>query len=126
MYLVPCEGLADAIETDNFKKQEEIVSSIYDAYKDKEIDAIVLGCTHYPLIQNKIRRYLPEGIKILSQGEIVAKSLKDYLERHSEMEEKCSKNATTMFYTTESPEKFSASASIFLHKNIQANHINIA
>lgn len=94
--------------------------------KDKNIDTLILGCTHYPLVQNKIEQFLPNGIKILSQGEIVAKSLQDYLQRHAEIEQKCSKNATTTFYTTESPEKFSTSASIFLHKNIQANHINIA
>ncbi len=94
--------------------------------KDKNIDTLILGCTHYPLVQNKIEQFLPNGIKILSQGEIVAKSLQNYLQRHTEIEQKCSKNATTTFYTTESPEKFSTSASIFLHKNIQANHINIA
>ncbi len=94
--------------------------------KDKNIDTLILGCTHYPLVQNKIEQFLPNGIKILSQGEIVAKSLQNYLQRHTEIEQKCSKNATTTFYTTESPEKFSTSASIFLHKNVKANHINIA
>ena len=97
-----------------------------DIEKDKNIDTLILGCTHYPLVQNKIEQFLPNGIKILSQGEIVAKSLQNYLQRHTEIEQKCSKNATTTFYTTESPEKFSTSASIFLHKNVKANHINIA
>ncbi len=59
--------------------------------KDKHIDTIILGCTHYPLLINKIKKYLPQNITLLSQGEIVAKSLTDYLKRHAEIEQKCSK-----------------------------------
>ena len=72
VYLVPCEGLADAIETDNFKKQEDIVSSIYDEYKDKEIDAIVLGCTHYPHIKDLISKYFTNA-ELLDGGAGVAR-----------------------------------------------------
>lgn len=93
--------------------------------KDMEIDSIVLGCTHYPLIIPKIRQFLPAGIHIISQGKIVAESLKDYLTRHPEMEKKCIKKGVTNYYTTESAEKFSTSAFIFLQEKIQANHLDI-
>lgn len=80
VYLVPCEGLADAIETDNFKKQEDIVSSIYDEYKDKDIDAIVLGCTHYPHIKDLISKYFTNA-ELLDGGAGVARETKRQLER---------------------------------------------
>ena len=80
IYLVPCEGLADAIETDNFKKQEDIVSSIYEEYKDKEIDAIVLGCTHYPHIKDLISKYFTNA-ELLDGGNGVARETKRQLER---------------------------------------------
>ena len=80
IFLVPCEGLADAIETDNFKKQEEIVSFIYEEYKDKEIDAIVLGCTHYPHIKDLISKYFTNA-ELLDGGAGVARETKRQLER---------------------------------------------
>ena len=80
IYLVPCEGLADAIETDNFKKQEDIVSSIYDEYKDKNIDAIVLGCTHYPHIKELISKYFTNA-ELLDGGNGVARETKRQLEK---------------------------------------------
>lgn len=80
VYLVPCEGLADAIETDNFKKQEDIVSSIYKEYKDKDIDAIVLGCTHYPHIKDLISKYFTNA-ELLDGGAGVARETKRQLER---------------------------------------------
>lgn len=94
-------------------------------YKSREIDTVILGCTHYPLLLNKIKRFMPEGITIVSQGEYVAASLKDYLHRHPEMEEKCTKNGTVRYYTTESEEKFGESASIFLNEKITGQHISI-
>ena len=84
--------------------------------KDPEIDAIILGCTHYPLLMPKIMKYLPEGVKIISQGEYVASSLKAYLERHIEIERKCGKNSSVHYLTTENPEKFKESAQIFLNE----------
>ena len=85
----------------------------------------MLGCTHYPLLEDKIRSYLPDGIRVVSQGEIVAHSLSDYLIRHTEMDALCTKNATCRYLTTESVEKFSSSASIFLNEEIQAEHISV-
>ena len=93
--------------------------------KDPEIDAIILGCTHYPLLMPKILKYLPEGVKIVSQGEYVASSLKAYLERHTQIEQKCSQGATTRYLTTENPEKFKESAQIFLNEEIQVENITL-
>lgn len=92
---------------------------------DSEIDTIMLGCTHYPLLMHKITQFLPPHINIVSQGELVAVSLSDYLNRHPEMRAKCTKNADVQYFTTESTEKFSASASIFLNENVRAKHIDI-
>jgi glutamate racemase len=93
--------------------------------KDKNIDTIILGCTHYPLLINKIRKHLPANIKLLSQGEIVADGLVDYLKRHPEMEQKCSKGKTIEFYTTDSPENFDKAASMFYGKAIRSNHLEL-
>ncbi|MDR2684221.1 MAG: glutamate racemase [Prevotellaceae bacterium] len=91
--------------------------------KKTAIDAVILGCTHYPLLLEKIKKYLPENIKIITQGMLVADSLKNYLFRHPEHETLCTKNSTVDFFTTESVEKFEASASIFLNKNIAAKRL---
>ena len=93
--------------------------------KDPEIDAIILGCTHYPLLMPKIMKYLPEGVKIVSQGEYVASSLKAYLERHIEIERKCAKQGSVHYLTTENPEKFKESAQIFLKEEIQVKNITL-
>jgi glutamate racemase len=93
--------------------------------KDPEIDAIILGCTHYPLLLSKINKYLPEGIKVISQGEYVATSLKSYLKRHPEMDELCTKNSSCKFLTTESEIKFSESASTFLNTEITVERVVI-
>lgn len=92
-------------------------------YKDRKIDTIILGCTHYPMLLNKIKRFAPDDVTIVSQGEYVAESLKDYLHRHPEMDEKCTQNGTCRFYTTESEDKFRESASIFLNEKITAQRI---
>ena len=84
--------------------------------KDPEIDTLILGCTHYPLLIKKIREFTPAHIKIVPQGEYVANSLQDYFVRHPEMDERCTKNGTCRFLTTESTAKFEESASIFLQQ----------
>ncbi|MCD8203041.1 MAG: glutamate racemase [Prevotella sp.] len=93
--------------------------------KDKLIDSIILGCTHYPLLLEKIRKYTPKGVTVIPQGKYVANSLKDYLFRHPEMELKCTKNATCRYLTTESPDKFRESANFFLHDRIEAERITL-
>ncbi len=92
---------------------------------DPEIDTLVLGCTHYPLLLEKIRRYLPEGITVLSQGEYVADSLVDYLRRHPEMDARLTRGGGCRFLTTESAEKFSEAASVFLKNPIEVEQISI-
>ena len=100
--------------------------------RDSEIDTIILGCTHYPLIQSKIETYLSltnRQISVISQGEIVARSLADYLHRHPEIVKRISSPSEGRleggFLTTESATKFSESASLFLAEPIQAQHIEL-
>lgn len=91
--------------------------------KDRQIDTVILGCTHYPLLLPKIKTFMPKHIQIVAQGEYVANSLKDYLHRHPEMERKCTRGGKCSFYTTEAEEKFTESASTFLNREISVQHI---
>ena len=93
--------------------------------KDKNIDTIILGCTHYPLLINKIKKYLPSTITLLSQGVIVAESLIDYLKRHKEMEQRCSKGGGLEFYTTDSPENFNKAALNFFGRAVESKHVSL-
>ena len=111
--------------------------------RDPLIDTIILGCTHYPLLQEKIEAFLAkqniseQSVSVIAQGEIVAESLADYLERHSDIAERALKNRHTLednskfkiqnskFLTTESATKFSDSASLFLDEHILAQHIEL-
>jgi glutamate racemase len=92
---------------------------------DAGIDTLVLACTHYSLLQDKIYEFLPEGITLFSQGERVADSLTDYLRRHPEMDKRLTKGGTSRFLTTESVGKFSEAASIFLRYPIEVEQIAI-
>lgn len=91
--------------------------------KDPGIDVVVLACTHYPIIMDKIRSFLPAHINVLSQGPIVATGLKDYLARHPEMAKRCSQNGTVEFLTTDRPESFDAAASLFYGKAVRSKHL---
>lgn len=93
--------------------------------KDPEIDTLLLACTHYPLIINKIKENIPGYITIVAQGEIVAKSLKFYLENHSELAASCSKSSARKFYTTGETDDFNNHASLFFGENIKAIHIDL-
>ena len=92
---------------------------------DPDIDTLILGCTHYPILMPKIKQYVPDGIKIVSQGEYVAESLKDYLTRHTEIDTRCTENGTAHYYTTENAEKFKEVARIFVTDDIEVEHINL-
>lgn len=96
------------------------------AQKDPLIDTIILGCTHYPLLMPKIEKYKRPGVRIVAQGEYVANSLKNYLKRHPEMNEKCTKTGTCQYFTTENPMRFQEQAQVFLHEKIQVNHVDLA
>lgn len=93
--------------------------------KDPDIDAIILGCTHYPLLYRKIRAFTPSHIAVIPQGDYVAESLRDYLHRHPEMDARCTRRGTCRFFTTESVEKFRESASIFLDCPIDVASIEL-
>lgn len=93
--------------------------------KGKDIDVLLLACTHYPLLKEKIQQYLPTGVQLVSQGEIVANSLADYLQRHPEIEEKCSQQSKRIFYTTDSAEDFDSHASIFFGEPVQSKHLDL-
>ena len=93
--------------------------------KDPLIDTIILGCTHYPLLMNALRKAVPEGVNIVAQGEYVARSLEDYLHRHPEIDANCTKGGTIQYFTTESPERFKECAAMFLHEDINVQHIDL-
>lgn len=92
---------------------------------DPLIDTVILGCTHYPILLPKISQYLPKGIRIVSQGEYVAKSLQQYFLRHPDMEQRCTRNGEVHYLTTENPDKFKESAQIFLHDTIEVRNITL-
>lgn len=93
--------------------------------RDPDIDTLILGCTHYPLLINKILKFTPRTIKIVPQGEYVAYSLRTYLERHPQIREKCTQQGTCRFFTTESPDKFNESAAVFLRKKVVAERLSL-
>ncbi len=93
--------------------------------KDKNIDTLVLGCTHYPLLKKTIRKYVPESITILEQGQVVAEKLIDYLHRHPEIDDRLSKSGQVIFQTTESSENFENKASLFLDRKVKAQTIHL-
>ncbi len=93
--------------------------------RDRRIDTALLGCTHYPLLLRKIQKYMPPEVKIVTQGDIVARSLENYLGRHPEMAARISRGGSVRYLTTESATKFSEMGSLFLSKNIEAKSITL-
>lgn len=91
--------------------------------KDPEIDTIILGCTHYPLLLNNILKYIPRGVRVIPQGEYVANSLKTYLQRHTDIDEHCTKTGQCHYLTTENPERFKDSAQLFLHEKVEVENV---
>lgn len=92
---------------------------------DPDIDSIILGCTHYPLLLDKILKHTPRGVRIIPQGEYVAASLKSYLERHPEIDARCTKHGTCHYLTTENKDKFRESARIFMHEPVDVETITL-
>lgn len=112
---------ADGEGADYFvKKRIDTIMSL-----DSQIDTLILGCTHYPLLLPKIKKYTPKGVQVVAQGQYVAKSLANYLQRHPNMEQLCIKQGVTQYYTTENAERFKESAKIFLHEDISVQHIDL-
>lgn len=112
-------GEANSPGADYFvkKRMDELMA------RDPLIDTIILGCTHYPLLLPKIKKYASPNVSIVPQGEYVAHSLQDYLSRHPEMESRLTKEGTCHYFTTENPLKFQESAQIFLHEKVDVEHI---
>lgn len=113
-----CPMWVPLVENDEFNSPgadyfvKKYIDTLLEA--DPLIDTIILGCTHYPLLIDKIRQFTPSHIRLVAQGEYVARSLQDYLHRHPEMDARCSKNGACEFFTTESEDKFQESAALFL------------
>lgn len=92
---------------------------------DPDIDTVILGCTHYPLLLPKIHKYMPRGMRIVSQGEYVADSLQQYFERHPDIEARCTRNGEVHYLTTENPDKFREQAQVFLHEPVEVENITL-
>lgn len=112
-------GEADSDGADYFVKKylDQILTDAPD------IDTLVLACTHYPILTRKIRQFLPGGITLLSQGKIVAHSLKDYLHRHPEMEARLGKNGSRKFFTTDDPVIFEKLTNIFFGETVKTEFL---
>jgi len=93
--------------------------------QDPDIDTVILGCTHYPILLPKIHKYIPRGIRIVSQGEYVAEALQQYFVRHPDMEQRCTKGGQVHYLTTENPEKFKEQAQVFLNEPITVENITL-
>ena len=114
-------GKQNADDTDaEVKKHVDVLMS-----RSPKIDTIILGCTHYPLLINKIKKFVPENVTLITQGDIVAKGLKDYLQRHPEMEAKCSKNSSVEFLTTGDANFFDEHGTKFFGKEIRSKHLQL-
>lgn len=129
VYQQACPMWVPLVENHEFDKQgadyfvRKNLAQLFE--QSSEIDAILLGCTHYPLLMDKIRQYAPVGCAILSQGEIVAKSLADYLHHHPEMERNCSKNGSRTFLTTDDSALFDRQAKIFLGNSVNSTQVEL-
>ena len=91
--------------------------------QDPQIDSVILGCTHYPLLRDKIRQWMPDNIHIIEQGNYVAQSLKDYLSRHQNMSEHITTDGTIRYLTTEQADVFQAKATIFMDTTVEAERV---
>lgn len=92
--------------------------------KDKDLDTLILGCTHYPLLLETIQKYVPRNIKILDQGKIIAEKLQEYLVRHPEIDNRLTKGGSLTFQTTESAENFEGKAALFMEQKVKAEHVH--
>lgn len=92
--------------------------------QDPDIDTLILGCTHYPLLINKIKQYIPAHVQVLTQGDIVAESLLDYLRRHPEMDSRITRGGVVEYITTEEADKFASLAAVFMGSPVKAHREN--
>ena len=94
--------------------------------QSNQIDTLLLACTHYPLLADKIKEHLPKGVKLVTQGGIVSKSLAKYLENHPAMAQQCSQQGKLQFYTTDNAQAFEKQASLFFGQKVEAKHTDLA
>ncbi len=124
-----CPEWVDLVESGKKQSEEanEPVKKHIDSLlaSDHKIDSVLLGCTHYPLLSEKILQFMPSGIRVITQGEIVAKGLKKYLQNHPEIENKIGKGGITEFYTTGEVNNFDLKASVFYEKPVNAVQIKL-
>jgi len=129
VYQEACPMWVPLIENEEYKNHGAdffVKKNLHNIFeKGENIDVILLACTHYPLLKEKIEEYLPIGVKLISQGEIVAASLADYLARHPAIETRCSKNGQRVFYTTDSVTDFDNHATIFYGEPVSSKHLDL-
>jgi glutamate racemase len=127
VYQQACPGWVVIVENNEIEdeKSEVLIKKNIDELlvQSPNIDAIVLGCTHYPLLEKQIRKFIPNTIKLISQGEIVATSLKKYLDNHPKLENRISKNNTVQFFTTDTSENFNEKAELFYGSKTNAKKL---
>ena len=123
---IPAPGLVELVEQGKAESEESeaLLREILAPYQG-QLDAIVLGCTHYPMLMKSIERAVPAGTKIIPQGNLVVESLEKYFECHPDMDARCSKNGITRFMTTENPERFKQCAQLFLHTDVDVERIDL-
>ena len=129
VYEQACPLFVPLVENGFICHDDQIVRLVIRRYlselKETGVDTLILGCTHYPLLLNKILKYTPRGVKIVPQGEYVSNSLKDYFVRHPDIEAKCTKNGLCHYLTTENTDKFRESAQLFLHERVDVENITL-
>jgi glutamate racemase len=129
IYQQACPMWVPLVENDEYNKPgadyfvKQAITRLKE--KSKKIDALLLACTHFPLLEPKIHEYTNKNMTVLSQGEIVAKSLADYLNRHPEIDEKCTKNKTRRYLTTDSTSQFNEHAQIFFGERVRSEFVEI-
>jgi len=130
VYQQACPMWVPLVENEEFNSHgadyfiKKYITSLLD--QAPAIDTILLACTHYPLLHDKIREYTPADIKIISQGNIVADGLSDYLNRHSDLENKITKNKQRLFFTTDSADDFDKHAKVFYGDIINSSHLDLS
>ena len=127
IHTLACPGIVEFVEK-GITEGPELTSYLTDLFKDyldTPPDCVVLGCTHYPILLPKIRKYVPDSVTVLPQGEIVGRSLADYLSRHPEIDQLCSKSGSVNFLTTETPEQFDSLASLFMEGQVNSMRITL-
>lgn len=127
VYQQACPLWVPLVENNEHDKPgaDYFVSAYMDQLREQSaaIDTVLLACTHYPLMKEKIAQCLPAGTRLIAQGEIVANSLADYLQRHPEIETRCSRHGDRIFYTTDSTEDFDNHARIFYGRELRSSHV---